>query len=66
MLYHYDLKLSIIVEIEANDFPIGTILSQKEEMVQLVAFYSNILMVIKLNYNIYDIEMFAIVSVFKE
>jgi hypothetical protein len=40
VLYYYDPKLPIIVEMDTSDFAIGTILSQKEERVQLVAFYS--------------------------
>jgi hypothetical protein len=60
------MKLSIIVEIDISNFVIGTILSQKEDRVQEVAFYFRKIIITELNYNIYDKEILGSVSVFKE
>jgi hypothetical protein len=48
------------------DFAIGAVLLQKEDRVQPVAFYSRKMIATELNYDIYDKEILAIVSVFKE
>jgi hypothetical protein len=66
VLGHYDLTLPIIVETDAPDFAIGAVLSQKEDRVEPVAFYSRKMSAIELNYDIHDKEMLAIVSAFKE
>jgi hypothetical protein len=58
--------LSLIVELDASDFAIGAVLLQKEDRVQLVAFYSSKIMAKELKYDIHDKEMLAIVSSFKE
>jgi hypothetical protein len=42
------------------------VLSQKEDRVQPVTFYSRKMTAIELNYDIHDKEMFTIVSSFKE
>jgi hypothetical protein len=66
VLCHYDPTLPIIVEMDASHFAIGVVLSQKEARVQPVAFYSRKMTASELTYDIYDKEMLAIVSVFKE
>jgi hypothetical protein len=66
VLHHYDPTLPIIVEMDASDFAIGAVLSQKEDRVQPVAFYSRKMTATELNYDIHDKEMLAIVSAFKE
>jgi hypothetical protein len=66
VLQYYDLTLPIIVETDVSDFVIGAILSQKEDRVQPVAFYSGKMTAIELNYDIHDKEILAIVSSFKE
>jgi hypothetical protein len=66
VLQHYDLILPIIVEADASDFVIGAVRLQKEDRVQPVALYSRKLTAIELDYDIYDTEMLAIVSSFKE
>jgi hypothetical protein len=66
VLQHYDPLLPIIVEIDASDFAIGDVLSQKEYRVQPIAFYSRKMIATELNYNIYDEEILAIGSSFKE
>jgi hypothetical protein len=55
-----------MVEMDASDFAIGAGLSQKEDRVQLVAFYSRKLIATELNYDIHDKEKLVIVSPFKE
>jgi hypothetical protein len=66
VLDHYDPTLSIIVEMDTTDFAIGVVLSQQEDRVQPVAFYSRKMTAIELNYDIDNKAMLAIVSVFKE
>jgi hypothetical protein len=66
ILLHYDLRLPSIIEKNVSDFAIGTVLSQKEESVQPVAFYFRKMIAIELNYNIYIKEILVIISVFKE
>jgi hypothetical protein len=66
VLWHFDLILSIIVETDTSDFAIGAVRSQKKDMVQPVAFYSRKMTATELNYDIYDKEILAIVSSFKE
>jgi hypothetical protein len=63
---HYDSILPIIVETDASDFAMRAVLSQKDDRVQLLAFYSRKMIARELNYDIYDKEMLAIVSSFKE
>jgi hypothetical protein len=55
-----------MVETDGSHFAIGAVLSQKEDRVQLVAFYSKKMIATEFNYDIYDKEMLAIVSSFKE
>jgi hypothetical protein len=66
ILSHYNPKLPIVVETDASNFVIGISLSQKEESVWLIALYSRKMIVIELNYDIYNIEILAIVSAFPE
>jgi HAMP domain-containing protein len=66
VLRHYDPILPIIVEMDAGDFAIRVVRSQKEDRVQPVAFYSRKMIAIELNYDIHDKEMLAIGSSFKE
>jgi hypothetical protein len=61
---HYNAILSIIVKTDASDFTIGAVLSQNEDRVQPVAFYSKYMTATELNYDIQDKEMLAIVSAF--
>jgi hypothetical protein len=53
-VYLHDSKLLIVVETDISDFAIDAILSQKEERVQLVIFYSRKMIVTELNYDIND------------
>jgi hypothetical protein len=66
VLDHYDPTLPIIVETDTSTFAIGAVLSQKEDRVQPVAFYSRKITATELNYDIPDKAMLAIVSGFKE
>jgi hypothetical protein len=66
VLWHYDPILPIIVETDASDFVIRAVLSQKEDRVQPVAFYSTNLIATELNYDIDDKKILAIVSSLKE
>jgi hypothetical protein len=51
---------------DASDFVIGVVLSQKEDRVQPVAFYSKKMTATEFNYDIHNEVMLAIVSSFKE
>jgi hypothetical protein len=66
LLQYYDPILPIIVETDTNNFAIGVVISQKEDRVQPVAFYSKKMTATDLNYDIHDKDMLAIVSFFKE
>jgi hypothetical protein len=66
VLQYYDPTLSNIVETDASDFAIGAVLSQKDDRLQPVAFYSKKMIITELNYDIHNKEMLAIVSAFKE
>jgi hypothetical protein len=66
VLRHYNPTLPIIVEMDASDFAIGAVLLQKEDRVQSVAFYFRKMTATELKYNIYNKEILAIVSFFKE
>jgi hypothetical protein len=66
VIWYYNPILPILVGMDESDFVRGAVLSQKGDRVQLVAFYSRKLIATELNYDIYDKEMLAIVSGFKE
>jgi hypothetical protein len=66
VLWHYNPTLLIIVEMDASDFAMRAVLSQKEDRVQPVAFYARKMIAGELNYDIHDKEMLVIVSSFKE
>jgi hypothetical protein len=66
VLRYYDPTRSLIMETDISDFVIGVVLLQKEDRVQLVAFYSRKMIATELNLDIYDKEMLAIVSSLKE
>jgi hypothetical protein len=66
VLWHYNPILPIIVETNVSDFAIGAVLSQKEDRVHPVAFYSRKITATELNYDVHDKAMLAIISSFKE
>ncbi len=68
VLAHFDPSRKIVVETDASDFAIGCILSQYDEhgILHPVAFYSRKFTLAEINYEIYDKEMLAIVTAFRE
>ena len=57
----------IIVEIDINKIVLNAILSQldKKDRLYLILLYSRKFTILKLNYNIYDKELLAIINSFK-
>src|SRR5207344_467622 len=67
ILVHYDPELPIVVECDASDFAIGTILSQKvNDKWHPVAFYSRKMNKAEINYEIHDKELLAVTAAFKQ
>jgi hypothetical protein len=66
VLWHDNPTRPIILEMDTSDFAIGVVLSQNDDRVQPVAFYSWKMTAVELNYDIHDKEMLAIVFSFKE
>ena len=67
ILRHYDPELPCIIESDASDFTIGTVLSQEfEGRLHPVAFYSRKMNTHEINYEIHDKELLAITAAFKE
>ena len=63
----YQPKLDIVVEMDALDFTLGVYLLQKHQDIQhLVAYYSQKITLLELNYNIYNKELLGIVVVLKK
>ncbi len=64
----YQVKLLIRVKIDILDFIIGVYLLQKhkDRVQHLVIYYSQKIILLELNYNIYNKELLAIIIVLKE
>src|SRR6266702_665231 len=63
----YQLRLLTKVKIDALDFVLGACLLQKHKGIwHIVAYYSRKMILLELNYNIYDKELLGIVTVLKE
>ena len=63
----YILSLPIVVKIDTLDFALGVYLVQKySDGWYLVVYYNRKLTPLKLNYNIYNKELLAIITVLKE
>ena len=63
----YILSLPIVVEIDALDFILGVYLIQKYSNGQyLVVYYSYKIILLELNYNIYNKELLGIVAALKK
>jgi RNase H-like domain found in reverse transcriptase/Reverse transcriptase (RNA-dependent DNA polymerase)/Integrase zinc binding domain/Chromo (CHRromatin Organisation MOdifier) domain len=66
ILCHFDPNKPTIIEADASDYAIGSILSQLHNgILHPVAYYSRKLIPAETNYEIYDKEMLAIISAFK-
>ena len=67
ILTHWILNTQLIVETDASDYALATILSivNKDNEVHPVAFHSHTFTAVELNYNIYDKELLAIFKAFK-
>ena len=68
ILKHFDPHRPSIVETDASDFAIACIISQHDDksILHPIAFYSRKLTPAEINYEIYDKEMLAVVTAFKE
>ena len=67
ILRHYDLELPCMIECDASDFAMGTVLSQEfEGRLHPVAFHSRKMNKRGINYEIHEKELLAITAVFKE
>ena len=69
ILIHFDTNNSIIVEMDASDYTITTIISQitpSDGDIHLIAFYLHGLAPAKMNYEIYDKELLTIFGSFKQ
>ena len=66
ILAHVDPKKPFIMEADASDFALGSILSQQgdDEKLHLVAFHSRKFDAAEINYEIHDKELLAIVDSF--
>ncbi len=64
----YQAVLLIKVKIDTLDFIVGAYLQQKykDKVQYLVVYYSHKIILLKLNYNIYNKELLAIIIVLKE
>jgi hypothetical protein len=67
VLAHFDPERPVIVETDASDFALGSILSQRnnENRLHPVAFHSRKFTPAEINYEIHDKELLAIVDSFK-
>ena len=63
----YIPSLLIVVEIDISDFALGVYLVQKyPDRQHLVTYYSCKMILLELNYNIYNKELLGIIAVLKE
>jgi len=67
ILAHFDPGKPVIIETDASDFAIGAVLSQRDQENRLhpVAFHSRRFQPAKINYEIHDKELLAVVDAFK-
>jgi len=67
ILAHFNATKPVIIETDASDFAIGSILSQRDEegRLHLVAFHSRKFQPVEINYEIHIKELLAIVDAFK-
>jgi len=67
ILAHFDAAKPVIIESDASDFAIGAVLSQQDNEKHLhpVAFHSRKFQPAKINYEIHDKELLAVVDAFK-
>jgi hypothetical protein len=67
VLRHFNPKDPIVVECDASDYAIASILSQYDDNGKLhpVAFHGRTMIAAELNYDIYDKELLAIVDSFR-
>jgi len=67
ILAHFDPTRQVIIESDASDFALGTVLSQRDEENRLhpVAFHSRKFQLAEINYEIHEKELLAIVDAFK-
>jgi DNA-binding transcriptional regulator LsrR (DeoR family) len=68
ILVHFHPEKPTVVETDASDFTLGAVLSQIQETKRLhpVAYHSRKFKPAKINYDVHDKELLAIVTAFKE
>ncbi|CCE34872.1 uncharacterized protein CPUR_08811 [Claviceps purpurea 20.1] len=68
ILVHFDPSVPAVVEADASDFALGSVLSQQgtDSKIHPVAFHSRKLTPAEMNYEIHDKELLAIVDCFKK
>ena len=68
ILEHYYLDRVLILETDVSDRVVSSILTQKQKdnLWQLVAYYSKTMQLAECNYAIHDKELLAIVRAFEE
>jgi len=68
ILKYFDPNKKIVIEVDASDFAVGGILSQinVNNIMHPVAYFSRKLTNAELNYEIYNKDMLAIITAFKE
>ena len=67
ILTMFDPAKKIIVKIDINRIVLGAILNQldKKDRLYSIIFYFRKFTILKLNYNIYDKKLLAIINIFK-
>jgi len=67
ILAHFDPSKPVIIETDASDFVLDTVLSQRDEENRLhpIAFHSGKFQPAEINYEIHDKELLAVVDAFK-
>ena len=69
ILAHFQLEYKTIIETDASDYAVATVLSQlnpNTNEIHPVAFFSRTMQAAELNYEIHDKELLAIFAAFKE
>ncbi len=65
---HYNPDLPVTVKIDASDYVVAGVMSQRDDNEQLrpVAYFSSKMLLAECNYEIYDKELLAIIRAFEE
>ena len=63
----FNPKQEITVKMDVSDFAVGAYLSQKQKdsTLRLIAYYSRKMILVELNYDVYDKELLVIIIAFE-